>query len=249
MDPELRSLFHDYRGCQDDIDAVEIVRAIAATADPSAIPFLTRQLHHTGALAEALVEALLHFGRDAIRSLDRVVEHGLDWDARRHALLILARLGRVDAMRALAKDFRRAQQGPLATARWLIGCGRPGILALAKSSRVDLFEVQELAACRSQTEHLLLDLVAERHAPMPTLALAALARMPSERAIPAFERVLRSRARGKEARRIAIRGLESLCCREAAPVFHRIATDVREPLILRGACVDALLTLAAAAAA
>jgi hypothetical protein len=246
MNPELRSLFHDFRGCEDDVDAAEVIRAITATADRAAIPFLCRQLHRTGALAEALVEALLHFGHDAIRSLERVAEHALDWDARRHALLVLARFGRVDAMRALAKDFRRAQQGPLATARWLIECGRPGILVLAKTSRVDLFEVQELAESRGQTERLLLDLVEERNAPMPTLALAALARMPSERAIPAFARVLRSKVRSKEARRIAIRGLESLHCREAAPVFHRIATDVREPLLLRGACVDALLTLAAA---
>jgi hypothetical protein len=246
MNPELRSLFHDYRGCHDDVDAAEVIRAVAATADREAIPFLCRQLHRTGALAEALVEALLHFGHDAIRSLERVVEHGLDWDARRHALLVLARFGRVDAMRALAKDFRRAQQGPLATARWLIGCGRPGIIALAKTTRVDVFEVQELAANRGQTEHLLLDLVGENHSPLPTLALAALARMASERAVPAFERVLRSKVRSKEARRIAIRGLEALHCREAARVFHRIATDEREPPLLRGACIDALLTLAAA---
>ena len=247
MNTELRSLFRAYRECVDDVDAVEVIREIAATADRAAIPFLTRQLHRTGGVAEALVEALLHFGHDAISALQRIVAVGLDWDARRHALLLLARFGDSDAMRALAKDFRRAQQGPLATARWLIGCGRPGILALANTPKVDVFEAQELAVNRAQTEKLLLDLLGRWESPLPVLALAALARMPSARAAPAFERVLRERSRSKEARRIAIRGLELLRCREAVPVLHRVATDGREPELLRGACVDALSTLAAAA--
>ena len=246
MSTDIRSLLHDLRAATCDFEVATILCEIAARIDRAGIPVLTRQLHRTGTVAEVLVEALACFGDDAVPALRRVAEHANDWDARRHALLVLARLGDVAAMRALARDYRRAGSGPLATARWLLACGRPGILVLADSPRDDLFEVQELARHRGQTEHLLLELVERRDAPLPLLALAALARMPSARAAPTFVRVLAHRSRGFRARKIALRGLELLGVRSAAPLMHRIACDDRERGTLRAACVDALRTLAAA---
>jgi hypothetical protein len=56
------------------------------------------------------------------------------------------------------------------------------VQALADTPRVDIFEVQELAVNRGQTEALLLDLVGQCNSALPVQALAALARMPSPRA-------------------------------------------------------------------
>jgi len=247
MNSDLRSLVLQLRTASDDADAAQAVDEIAAHGDPAAIPILTRQLHRTGIVAEALVEALSELGHAAAPALRRVAEHANDWDARRHALLLLARLGDAGAMKTLARDFRRAQTGPLATARWLIACGRAGILALADSPKVDLFEVQELAVHAAHAEVLLLGLVERPDGPLPLLALAALARIPSRRAARVFERILAHRSRSAQARRIALRGLELLRVRGAAVLMRRIACDERETRLLRGACIDALTTIARAA--
>jgi HEAT repeat protein len=192
MTRRLQRLQRRLDGCLFSDDYVRVIRAITETQEPRAIPILASLLDSQGPIAEAAVQGLLTFGESVAPAMRRRLDHE-DSDVRRHARLVLARLGDEVACRELADGFLEYERGPLGTARWLVGCGRRGIEALARSSDPLMgAAVPELVRQRTVTEDILLELAQAADAGgIPYDALDALAQMPSERAAPTFARLLR----------------------------------------------------------
>jgi hypothetical protein len=241
-DNELSMLKQSLRVCETSAEAMEIVEAIVATADPRAVPVLDRVMNDTFAreVEAVALEGLVSFGGDAIAYMTRRlarVDTGDQAKRRRERLgplLVLARLGDRAAMRELVAEHMDFGRSPMSTAAQLLRCGRAGIDAIVgiEDRALQGNAAYMLAFHRARTEATLLELVTERPEAPPPVALHALALMPSAKAEELFMRVFLEPGQDARLRRVAVKGLERLVKRRGeSEGLHRATGRIREQIV------------------
>jgi HEAT repeat protein len=247
MKHELIILRGTLRHCETDAERVIVIQAITATCDPDAVPLLIRALDNDDdEVARVAIDGLVSFGERAVPALQRL-RGSPSADGSYLALLAMARLGDVDACRRIAEMCFFADDGPLAAAPWLIGCGRLGIETLAQCDWTNRHVLRQLIGHRLLTEPVLLRLVGDGGHEPPRMAIAALAHMGTPAAVAALRVVARDRRRPPFSRRLAIVGLADERAPECIRLLRDIAATRDEDEWLRAECVEMLARLASAA--